>query len=230
MLELGISRSGTSRALDAPEPDDISEFHEIRTQILDREDFSCSYCGFSALKYQHVHHKNGNHKVNTPDNLECCDPLCHLCNHLWYVGDNSMGKLVMVPELTQEQLNAIQRSAWVLNYKHLSMDNPNEVLISLLQRLNHYIALIERTSIQVERVYGFSDPKQLADIFANMTDEDYEIRTSKYKGVRLLYNPKSFKNEIQHWADSDKNYASMMEPKNWVSMAKHFVKERGIDV
>ncbi|EHA1127447.1 hypothetical protein BOO92_13700 [Vibrio navarrensis] len=225
-LYLGVSRSGTSRALDAPTPDGVMEFEEKRGEILNESGYKCKYCGLVSLKYQHVHHKNGDHRCNEYDNLECCDPLCHLTQHLKFVANNGMGTLVLVPQLTQAQLNTLQRISWVLNYRTLNSKTDDEILRNYTLRVSHYISLIERTSANVLRLYGFSEPQYLANIFLDMDDIEYFNRQERYPHIRILFNAKAFSKEIHYWATEEKSFNDLLDHKNWLSIAKNF-REQG---
>lgn len=62
-----------------------SAWKQIRLRILNRDDYTCAYCGYRAEKYQHVHHIDGNPKNNDDTNLEVICPDCHKVMHsgLW---------------------------------------------------------------------------------------------------------------------------------------------------
>ena len=57
------------------------EWKELRRKILQRDDYTCGYCGFRAEKFQIVHHIDGNHANNNEDNLETVCPMCNLVHH-----------------------------------------------------------------------------------------------------------------------------------------------------
>jgi len=57
------------------------EWKELRRRILQRDNYTCRYCGFRAEKFQIVHHMDGNHANNDEDNLETVCPMCNLVHH-----------------------------------------------------------------------------------------------------------------------------------------------------
>ncbi|HXW36927.1 MAG TPA: HNH endonuclease [Nitrososphaerales archaeon] len=58
---------------------------DIRTRVLRREDFTCSYCGLKSEKGMQVNHIDGNPKNHVDENLEVICPSCHMILHsgLW---------------------------------------------------------------------------------------------------------------------------------------------------
>lgn len=57
------------------------QWKEIRLKILERDKYTCQYCGFKAEKWQIVHHIDGNPNNNTENNLETICPMCNLIHH-----------------------------------------------------------------------------------------------------------------------------------------------------
>ena len=57
------------------------EWRKLRLKILARDNYTCQYCGFSAKKWQIVHHIDGNPNNNEDTNLETICPMCSLIHH-----------------------------------------------------------------------------------------------------------------------------------------------------
>lgn len=57
--------------------------HSIRAYILKQANYQCAWCGwgktnpYTGLISLEVHHKDGNHRNNRPENLEVICPCCH---------------------------------------------------------------------------------------------------------------------------------------------------------
>ncbi len=87
-----------------------SAWRKIRFRILERDDFTCAYCGFRSEKGQHVNHINGDPKNNDDSNLETICPDCHKVTHagLWVVKKRTM-KLFAKSKYSQNEIIRITR-------------------------------------------------------------------------------------------------------------------------
>jgi len=63
------------------------EWKNIRKQILERDNYTCQYCGIQRKEHMQINHINGNPKNHSPDNLEVICSSCHKITHsgLWTV-------------------------------------------------------------------------------------------------------------------------------------------------
>ena len=57
------------------------EWKKLRMTILQRDNFTCRYCGFKTEKWQIAQHIDGNHENNSPRNLETICQMCNLIHH-----------------------------------------------------------------------------------------------------------------------------------------------------
>lgn len=83
-------------------------FTAIATRVLDRDWYTCQFCGFQAKAYQEIVNLDGNYQNNKLSNMvtACC--FCSQCLFLQAVGldDMSGGQLVYLPEMSQADLNS----------------------------------------------------------------------------------------------------------------------------
>lgn len=157
------------------------DWGKIREQILQRDRYTCAYCAFSCSKFQEVHHLDGEHDNNIPENLITACPLCHATQHLGLCGKEGRGLLIWLPEMSQAALNHAVR--WlelgpyakpeVLTYINV----PKESLMRFYQDRIKYC----------EKRFGSADPSALADHLLSLTDEQYEKDVSvRLSPVRLF--------------------------------------------
>lgn len=59
------------------------QWKKIRQKILEKDNFTCQYCGFKAEKWQIAHHIDGNPNNNKENNLMV---ICQMCNLIEHVG------------------------------------------------------------------------------------------------------------------------------------------------
>ncbi|HVY53336.1 MAG TPA: type IVB secretion system protein IcmJDotN, partial [Gammaproteobacteria bacterium] len=83
-------------------------FEPIAKRLLERDHYTCQYCGFQAQEYQEIVNLDGNYLNNKNSNLvtACC--FCSQCFFLQSVGVDEMGggQVIYLPEMSQADLNS----------------------------------------------------------------------------------------------------------------------------
>lgn len=74
------------------------DWGKTRKAVLERDGFSCFYCGFASKKYMHVHHLGGRHYDDSEENLVTLCPFCHACLHVGHAGIKKLGRLLFLKE------------------------------------------------------------------------------------------------------------------------------------
>src|SRR3990167_8472191 len=76
-------------------------FKTFEQRVLQRDNYTCRFCGFQAKLFQDVVNLDGNYANNKPDNLvtACC--FCSQCFFMESVGVGGYGggTLIYLPEL-----------------------------------------------------------------------------------------------------------------------------------
>ncbi len=64
-----------------------AEWKNIRKNILERDDYTCQYCGVQRKTFLQINHIDGNPKDHSEENLEVICSACHKITHsgLWAV-------------------------------------------------------------------------------------------------------------------------------------------------
>ncbi|MFH1750773.1 MAG: HNH endonuclease [Candidatus Micrarchaeota archaeon] len=60
---------------------DGEEWKRLRQKILERDDFTCAYCGYRSEKYQIVDHIDGDPENQGDGNLQIICQMCNLIKH-----------------------------------------------------------------------------------------------------------------------------------------------------
>lgn len=209
-------------------------FAKVRRPVLEAYDYRCPYCGHQAEKYQEVHHKDDDHKNNSPDNLACDCPLCHQVFHIGLAGMREGAVLAYVPELTQAELNHLCLMIWLLTEVKSDRyaNHPESVRITrLVSRAkeidaqlwirNGAVLLIMQAALKdvgfpeemAKKVkLSYISPTLLANVLMNLDDDTYARRGELLGGLRLLPRPVPFRPQIEYWAgEQDKS----MPPFAW---------------
>lgn len=194
-LVLSVKKS--KYRMDDPTKDHADrEFVGKKKSVLERDDFTCRYCGFKAKKFQEIHHIDNNHQNNDDSNLitTCC--LCHMVNHVGFAGMRQTAKLIYIDpkyNISQAHLNQLVRALWVAKSVTGNPDL-NAHASSVLARIHKYIILAHMK-------INTPDPAILADFMLNiMTDEQYKKRGEHFKGIYLLPLEIGFEKQIAYWS------------------------------
>ncbi|OAI48682.1 type IV secretion protein IcmJ [Gammaproteobacteria bacterium SCGC AG-212-F23] len=83
-------------------------FLPVAERILQRDHYTCQYCGFQAKEYQEIINLDGNYLNNKFSNLATACCFCSQCLFLESVGIDQMsgGQLIYLPEMSQADLNS----------------------------------------------------------------------------------------------------------------------------
>lgn len=109
-----------------------AKYKSVWKKVWSRDDYTCQYCGFKSKKYLEIHHINGNHKDNSPDNLLTICPFCHQSFHLDTVSSTGFSEdefsacIIYLPELSQIQLNSIMRNLFIAKVQYDTWDEEHK--------------------------------------------------------------------------------------------------------
>ena len=161
-------------------------FADTRQQVLNRDNFTCRFCGFKATKYQEVHHLDDNHQNNDQTNLLTVCNLCHMVHHLGLCGMKGAGFIAAIPELTQVEVNQIARNYFVAAM--IGDQNTKD-------RLTGLYALFRARADGMKVVFGddLSDPLRYAQALSALDDKAYASAVSSCSGlIRVVPKKEAF--------------------------------------
>lgn len=158
-----------------------ADWRSIRAGILERDRHSCAYCDFSAPKYQEVHHLNGDHADNRPENLITTCALCHATQHVGLAGRFGRGHLIWLPEIDQATLNHLVRWLELGPYQDADMGAYVSAPKENLRRF------FEQRKTVCAAQFGSSSALDLGQILLDMDDHFYQQQARLRLGPVRLY-------------------------------------------
>lgn len=230
-------KSKNWRMLDDESDEADSEFKHTRRKALERDKRTCVFCGFRAMSWQEVHHKNDDHADNRLENLLTTCIYCHMCQHIGRAGRFKEAILAWIPELSQAQIHHIVRAIQVTQHevqRSKSMRALNAEAQKTIRQLddsaNSLFARLKGREAQAVEIFGTGDPLDLANVMLEMPDELYETREDFLTGLRLL--PLGIRMQggedimpkiVETWTERGGPYANM-RPQAWMGLARSYIK------
>lgn len=193
----------------------------LRSKVLARDDYACSYCGFKSERFQEIRPLSID-GVARPSRADDWVTSCHICDQclsLERVGMMGEGILIWMPEMTQVELNHLVRALYVAR---ASDGEPAEAARRGLD------ALRGRRD-EAKRRLGTDDPLILATVFADyLSETEYNDRMEKLEGIRLLSLDRRlqrtasgevdrFPDMLAYWRSKDGPFGNL-NPSNWRSL------------
>lgn len=173
---------------------------DLWDKVWERDSFKCYYCNFQSKRHQEIHHLNEDHLNNSIDNLVTICPLCHQNFHLDTVSTTNGGKIIWLPELSQQELNYISRAIFIASDEidTKSSDLPYLKIMPTIES-----SLAERALI-VEQHFqnGASEPVNFANALINLNSNLYEKRYSFLKSFKLLNLRARFPIQTRYWKNN----------------------------
>lgn len=149
----------------------------LKEAILQRDDYTCRYCGFKSRKYQETTFigKEGDKPV--ADNYATACTFCHQCFHIERIDRMQSGAVIWLPEIGQAALHHVCRAVYVARISQGPMaDAARDAMEALLSRKE-----------EAKSRLGTDSPKILATVLRDFLEvSEYKARLAKLKGFRIL--------------------------------------------
>lgn len=104
----------------------------VKAAVWQRDDHTCRFCGFRALRHQEVLVGGGN--ARDPDQMGTVCLFCHQCQHLQEAAAMRSGVLVWLPEVAQADLHWMARELYVARLTRRHGERARRLLDALLAR------------------------------------------------------------------------------------------------
>jgi intracellular multiplication protein IcmJ len=194
-LDLKLTASpGAWRFYSARQADPRFKVHEEK--VLQRDRYTCRFCGFQAKTDQHIINLDGNYSNNKLDNLltACC--FCAQCFFIESVGVGGYGggTIIFLPEISQTSLNALCHVLFCAMTNDTGYKNTAQAI---------YRGFKFRSQLIEEKFgEGTSDPSILGHLLIDSNYTTREQMDSIFHDIRLLPSRAKFRQQIERWAAS----------------------------
>lgn len=227
VISLGIARVSANAQSSSGGRGAAKLSAEARQKILDRDQNSCTCCGFQSAKYQEILHINGNPIDTRPENLATVCIFCHQCFNLDQVAQMRSGVLIWLPEISQSDLHHIARAVYVARISQGPVaDAARRTLDIFMQRRED-----ARTRL------GTDDPFILSSVMRDyISGKAYEEARTKLEGIRLFpldrriikeadleFN--QFPQILAYWRSKDGPFGGML-PRQWIDIYRSIAPKK----
>lgn len=169
------------------------KFLEVKKRVLQRDNYTCRYCGFFAKEFQEIINIDQNYKNNKFDNLATACCFCAQCFFLDAVGldSNSGGNIIHAPEISQADLNNFCRVLYC------SLDKESAYK-GKLQAV--YMSFKDRSK-EVINCFGpdSNDPRIFGQGLLDAGLSKEQLQHEVLRHLRLLPSKKAFAVQIDYW-------------------------------
>lgn len=186
-----LAQKGTWRTYQARKKS--NKFLVVKKRILQRDHYTCRYCGFFSKEYQEVVNIDHNYKHNHIDNLATACSFCAQCFFIDAVGvdGNSGGRIIYLPEISQADLNNFCRVLYCSLDKESAYKGKLQAVHMSLKDRGKDVVNCFGPDASDPRVFG----QGLLD--AGLTKE--QIKHEVMRHLRLLPSRKAFGPQIDYW-------------------------------
>lgn len=197
--------------------------NNIKIKIVEKQKGKCFCCQVS-LDIESKLHKDG-------DELYALCPLCYYPQNLNDV-DDSGNLIILLPEISQVELNALQRALAVTDYQISrmvkSIDEGKKVgqsyEITELKDTIDILNIILKERADFADTY-FSKGSSNVDIVSNglqsLTDEEYEMRGKGIYGLRMYHDMSEYTSHLKQWSVEFNKY----KVENWKALIINTAKK-----
>lgn len=169
-------------------------FLPVAKRVMERDSYTCQYCGFQAREFQEIVNLDGNYLNNKLSNMitACC--FCTQCLFLQSVGVDEMGggQLIYLPELSQADLNSFCHVLFCALGNNTGYQDSAQSI---------YRSLKFRSQI-IEKKFGSgaSNPTVMGQMVIEYQDRFPDKKVDILKDLRLLPSHTKFSVQLEAWA------------------------------
>lgn len=195
----------------------------LHAKVLERDHFTCRYCGFASKQFQRVIPKDWAASGQEEAELVTACVFCEQCFALESVAPMGSGVLIWLPDISQAALHHIMRAIYAARAHGDAMP---EKIRTCAQRA---FDVILHARGEAKRRIGTDDPAALASVFLESIDAGtYAKRGHKLAGIRLMpldrrlslsSDADQFPRMATYWISPDGPFGQYA-PEKWEHMAR----------
>ncbi len=173
-----------------------TRFTSFEQKILQRDRYTCQFCGFQARFYQDVVNLDNNYNNNKLANLATACCFCSQCFFIESVGVGGYGggTLIYLPELSQSELNGLCHVLFCAITNDTGYKNSSQTI---------YRSFKFRSQLVEEKFgEGTSDPSIFGHLLIDSGPISKEKSDKIFNNIRLLPSRAKFRKQIERWAAS----------------------------
>jgi hypothetical protein len=187
----------------------LDESKEI--SIIKEQKGKCKSCQIDIRKHYRI-----NQDKEGGEHYALC-PVCYFSQHLELLPNDSAGRIVMMPNFTQNEIIVLSRT--IAMFSKLDAESySDEIDDAMLLKM-----LMEENYNQAEMFYapGASEVELVAQVLSNQDDESYKKRDEGLYGLRWIPDYSYFDKEVEYWYKQmfDKEKAPY-HPSKWEDFSK----------
>ena len=172
------------------------QFKTYEEKVLQRDKYTCQFCGFQAKLYQDVVNVDGNYTNNQLVNLvtACC--FCSQCFFLESVGVGGYGggTLIYLPELSQAELNSLCHVLFCAITNDTGYKNSAQAIYRSFK--------FRSQAVEEKFGEGTSDPSIFGHLLIDAGPVSGDKLAKITNNIRLLPSRAKFRKQIEQWAAS----------------------------
>lgn len=171
-------------------------FKSFEKKILQRDQYTCQFCGFQAKQYQEVVNLDGNFSHNKLTNLvtACC--FCSQCFFIESVGVGGYGggNLIYLPEFTQAEVNSLCHVLFCAMTNDTGYKNSAQSIYRSFK--------FRSQAVEDKFGEGTSDPAIFGHLLIDSGVTAANGMDKILNNIRLLPSRAKFRKQIESWAAS----------------------------
>lgn len=172
------------------------KFKQFEKKILQRDQYTCQFCGFKAKQYQDIVNLDGDFNNNKANNMVAACAFCSQCFFIESVGVGGYGggSLIYLPEFTQSELNGLCHVLFCAITNDTGYKNSAQSIYRSFK--------FRSQAVEDKFGEGTSDPAVFGQLLIDSGTTVDKGMDKILGNIRLLPSRAKFRKQIEYWAAS----------------------------